>query len=75
MLVTMLYAMDEHSLDYGALVAIARSLREQIDWPELRRRGSGTPFAKAFFTLVEELGIVTPQAGRRGASHVRVLPG
>lgn len=74
MLVTMLYAIDEHTLDYGALVAITRSLREQVDWSELRRRGSGTPFAKAFFTLVEELGIVAPQTGRRGTSHVRVVP-
>jgi hypothetical protein len=32
-------------------------LREQIDWDELRRRTEHSPFAKAFFTLVEELGI------------------
>ena len=74
-LVTMLHALDEHNLDYGNLVAIARSLREQIDWPELRRRASGSPYAKAFFTLVEELGIASPHGGpRRRPSHVRVLP-
>jgi hypothetical protein len=75
MLLTMLCAMDEHSLDYGPLLAIARSLREQIDWPELRRRTGGNPFSKAFFTLIEELGIASAQTGRhRAASHVRVLP-
>ena len=36
MLVTMLCAMDEHCLDYGALIAVVRSLREQVDWRELR---------------------------------------
>jgi hypothetical protein len=76
MLVTMICAMDEHSLDYGALVAIARSLREQVDWPELRNRTAGNPYGKAFFTLVQELGIAPAQSGRpRGQSHVRVLPG
>jgi Uncharacterised nucleotidyltransferase len=75
MLVTMICAIDEHSLDYGALVAIARSLREQIDWPELRNRTAGNPYGKAFFTLVQELGIAPAQSGRpRGRSHVRVLP-
>jgi hypothetical protein len=75
MLVTMICAIDEHSLDYGALIAIARSLREQIDWPELRNRTAGNPYGKAFFTLVQELGIAPAQFGRpRGRSHVRVLP-
>jgi hypothetical protein len=77
MLATMLFAMDEHSLDYSGMVAIARSLREQIDWPQLRARCGSSPFAKAFFTLVEELEIA-PRAAPAGAgatSRVRVLPG
>ena len=56
-LVTMLCAIDEHSLDYSRLVAIARALREQIDWEALRVRTNGSPFAAAFFTLAEELQI------------------
>jgi hypothetical protein len=56
-LVTMLYALDEHALDYSRLLAITRALREQVDWTALRRRASGSPYAKAFMTLVEELGI------------------
>jgi hypothetical protein len=35
-------------------------LREQIDWEEVRRRTASSPFARAFFTLVEELEIVRP---------------
>jgi Uncharacterised nucleotidyltransferase len=63
-LVTMLYALDEHALDYSRLVLIARALREQIDWPSLRSRTSGSPFAKAFLTMVEELGIASTAAER-----------
>jgi len=83
-LVTMLYALDEHSLDYSRLLAITRALREQIDWPALRARAVGSPYAKAFLTLVEELGIApAPSAGRgrdprgngpgEGQSRVRVV--
>ena len=31
-LVTKLMALDEHSVDYGSLLGIARACREQIDW-------------------------------------------
>lgn len=75
-LVTMLYALDEHALDYSRLLAITRALREQIDWPALRRRAGGSPYAKAFITLVEELGIAAePERGREspgGEAHARV---
>ena len=75
-LVTMLYALDEHTLDYSRLLAITRALREQIDWPALRRRAAGSPYAKAFITLVEELGIAPgPERAREagaGDAHTRV---
>jgi len=74
-LVTMLCALDEHQLDYSRMVAIARSLREQIDWPRLRARTGSSAYAKAFFTLAEELGIIEQRAGAaRGEDRVRVLP-
>jgi Uncharacterised nucleotidyltransferase len=56
-LVTMLYALDEHALDYSRLLAITRALREQIDFDTLGARASRSPYAKAFLTLVEELEI------------------
>lgn len=70
-----LLALDEHAADFGPLIAVARALREQIDWPELRRRTAGSPFAVAFMTLVAELGIVAPAAETAGGHHrhVRVL--
>jgi hypothetical protein len=76
-LVTMLSAIDEHTLDYSRVVAIARSLREQIDWAQLRNRTADSPYAQAFFTLVEGLGIAgAPGRAMHGQqSRVRVLRG
>jgi len=51
-------SLTEHSVDYGTLIEMARALREQIDWEEVRARTEASPFAKAFFTLVESLGVV-----------------
>ena len=56
-LTTKLRALTEHDLDYSGLLQIARALREQIDWQAVQERTDGSPFAKAFFVLVEELGI------------------
>jgi hypothetical protein len=41
------------------VLEIARNCREQVDWDLLRERTEGSPYAKAFFTLVEELGLAT----------------
>jgi hypothetical protein len=57
-LVTKLKALDEHSLDFDRPLEFARSLREQIDWQDVRDRTDGSPYAKAFFTMIEELGII-----------------
>ena len=72
---TKLLAMDEHSCDYQSVLLMARSLREQIDWAQLRDRTDGHPFARAFFVLVEDLGIA-PAAGShevRGSGNIRVI--
>ena len=57
-LVTKLLALDEHELDYERPLEFARSLRERIDWQEVRNRTRESPYARAFFSLVEELGVV-----------------
>ncbi len=59
-LVTKLLALNETYLDYGGTVEMARSVREQVDWDEVRERTKHSPYARAFFTLVEELGVVAP---------------
>jgi predicted nucleotidyltransferase len=80
-LVTKLNALTEHSLRYEGLLSIARALRERIDWDQVRRRARDTPFARAFFVLLDGLGIVsvperpaTGGAARRGVD-VRVVGG
>jgi len=60
-LVTKLHAIGEHQLDYESVLEIARTLREQIDWSDVRARTADSPYARAFFTLVEELGVVEPE--------------
>jgi hypothetical protein len=63
-----LLSLREQELDYQPALEIARSLREQIDWDSVRERTSASPFAKAFFTLVEELGIAKRPASSRTAA-------
>lgn len=61
-LATKLLAINEQEPDLASVLEIARSLREQIDWEFVRERTGDAPFARAFFTLVEELGVVEPAA-------------
>jgi hypothetical protein len=57
-LTSKLLALTEQEPDFGSVLELARALREQIDWEAVRTRTEASPFAKAFFTLVEALGIV-----------------
>lgn len=57
-MVTKLLALTEQEPDFRAVLETARALREQIDWAFVEERSSASPFARAFFTLVEGLGIV-----------------
>ena len=62
---TKLMAITEHSLRYEGLLQIARALREQIDWATVRARTETSPFARAFFVLLEGLEILpSPPAHR-----------
>jgi hypothetical protein len=59
---TKLFAFKEHYLDYESSLEMARVLREQIDWDLQRERCAGYAYAKPFFTLLEELGVIeTPE--------------
>jgi Nucleotidyl transferase of unknown function (DUF2204) len=79
-LTTKLMAVTEHHLRFDDLLAIARALREQVDWAQVRAATASSPFARAFFVLVEGLGIVapaheTPEVGSRSEPRVRVITG
>jgi hypothetical protein len=56
-LASKLLALKEHEVDYDSVLEVARSCREQIDWDVLHRRTDRNPYAKAFFTLADELGL------------------
>jgi predicted nucleotidyltransferase len=57
-LVQKLLALSEQQPDYSSVLELARSLREQVDWDEVRERTKESAFAKAYFTLLDELEIV-----------------
>ncbi|HWH93468.1 MAG TPA: hypothetical protein VNT03_06375 [Baekduia sp.] len=80
-LVMKLHAFDEHGCDFAGILAIARAVREQIDWEDVRARTVQSPFARAFFTLTEGLGIigggpppVRGKAGQQPRIRVEGLP-
>lgn len=58
-LVTKLLALSEHHCDFESVLEVGRALREQIDWAVARERTAESPFAKAYFVLVEELGLLS----------------
>src|SRR4051795_4419325 len=56
--VAKLHAMDEHQCDLAPHLAVARSLREQVDWDRVRAETKESPFAAALLLLLERLEII-----------------
>ena len=59
--ITKLMALAEHALRYEGLLRMARALREQVDWERVRRETRESPFARAFFVMLEGLGVLEPE--------------
>lgn len=57
---TKLLALTEQEPDFSSVLEMGRMLREQIEWERVRERTLESPFARAYYTLVEGLGIVEP---------------
>jgi len=57
-LITKLMSIDEHHIRFEGILPIARALRERIDWAKVRGATAESPFAHAFFVLLEGLGII-----------------
>jgi hypothetical protein len=55
-----LRVMHEHYCDFARLLPVARALREQIDWIQVRKEAGEDPFARAFLYLLGELHIIDP---------------
>jgi Uncharacterised nucleotidyltransferase len=73
-MVTKLMALNEHAIRYESLLQISRALREQIQWDDVRARTESSPFARAFFVLLEGLDILPAKAApRESRTRVRVV--
>ncbi|SFQ31283.1 Uncharacterised nucleotidyltransferase [Amycolatopsis arida] len=60
LMVDKLMVLGPHRCDFTPLLRIARELREQVSWSEVAERTKESPYAKAFLTLVRELGVAEP---------------
>jgi len=63
LIVTKLHSINELNANYSSTLQFARSLREQVDWDELRTRVDFTPFGEAFLLLVDRLGLTGDSSG------------
>jgi hypothetical protein len=57
LMVMKLLSLREQHLNMTSTIATARSIREQIDWADLRARTAASPYAEGFFLICERLGI------------------
>jgi hypothetical protein len=52
-------ALDEHYCDFEPMLAVARALREQVDWDAVRRDSADNDFAATFLFLLGRLGVIS----------------
>lgn len=57
MIIVKLRSLSEHHCDFAALLPAVRAVREQLDWPRIRRATADNDFAVAFLVLSDRLGI------------------
>ena len=55
-----LNALEEHACDFGRQLPVARAVREQVDWDEVRVVTADNPYAVSFLFLLESLGVIDP---------------
>lgn len=65
LLIDKLQLLGPHRCDFVEPLAIARALREQIDWPVVRRETAQSPYAEAFLLLVRRLALADTGVPRR----------
>ncbi|KES03932.1 hypothetical protein BU52_27840 [Streptomyces toyocaensis] len=58
LLTALLAAFSEHHCDFGAVLPIARALREKVDWDRVRRDCGDEPMPAAFLFLLERLNVI-----------------
>ncbi|HEY9523568.1 MAG TPA: nucleotidyltransferase family protein [Thermopolyspora sp.] len=65
LVVSWLLPLSGHSCDFGALLPMVRALREQVDWDHVAAVTAASPYAFAFLTLLDRLGIASPDLSPR----------
>ena len=63
MIGSLLAAFSEHHCDFGAVLPIARLLREKVDWRGLRAQFGSQPMPDAFLYLLERLDVIPARPG------------
>ncbi|MFG2555823.1 hypothetical protein [Streptomyces sp. NPDC048581] len=58
-------AFSEHYCDFGPVLAVARALREKVDWEDVRNSCGDEPMPAAFFFLLERLNVIAPREDPR----------
>ncbi|MDX3525621.1 nucleotidyltransferase family protein [Streptomyces sp. ID05-39B] len=58
---SLIAAFSEHHCDFGAVLPIARTLREKVDWDRVRRACGDEPMPDAFFYFLERLDVIAPR--------------
>ncbi|WP_420802461.1 hypothetical protein [Streptomyces taklimakanensis] len=61
LIASLLNAFTEHHCDFGAVLPIARALREKVDWSRVRRECGAAPMPDAFLYLLERLQVIEPE--------------
>uniref|UniRef100_UPI0033C41701 hypothetical protein n=1 Tax=Streptomyces sp. NPDC007205 TaxID=3154316 RepID=UPI0033C41701 len=61
---SLLSAFSEHYCDFGAVLPVARAVREKVDWKEVRATCGDEPMPAAFLFLLERLHVIDPQEGQ-----------
>ena len=63
LVVTKLLTYRDHYCDFSTSLPMVRALREQVDWPSVRRRTARSPYAEAFVFLADRLGLTDRGTG------------
>lgn len=66
LLIGRLRSFSEHYCDFGAVLPIARTLREKIDWMRVRSECGAEPMPAAFLYLLERLNVIEPEETGHG---------
>ncbi|MGW2650510.1 hypothetical protein ACWC2T_37875 [Streptomyces sp. NPDC001393] len=61
---SLISAFSEHYCDFGAVLPVARAVREKVDWHALRAACGDQPMPAAFLFLLERLNVIDPQEGQ-----------